>query len=124
MSDLKNSFDSLMILDCAETRILDRRISLKHELKKHVVIFLKEKKTDKFVPDKFDVDFYWEENGIDVSWLQKSPTHEFEETTVTLSSLTGIRLTYKEVFGWDIDFTKSFPLSKAVAIVTEAMKMS
>ena len=63
---------------------------------------------------RYEVDFRWEANGIVVTAIYESATWGIPDEEMTEKEET-FRLTYKEVFGWDIENWKKPTHTKSEA---------
>lgn len=123
----KEDFDKMMILDLSQIRITSEYDRIQQNLTAAVILFINNNKEslemeNKRIINEFPIiDFYFEENGIVVGYECKTKYFSLAESDTTFYSF---RLSYKEVFGWEIDFTKKYKLSDVMTTLQTTFKKS
>ena len=118
-----NKFKEMQILGAAFSSLFDEKSLLHHEAHKVVVEYIKINLPQHYSNNRwFSVDFMLrEKDGIAVSYTyEKSRMFSLDEEETNQREF--FNLNYKDVFGWEFDFDKTFMLSEVNNTVLTTLK--
>lgn len=115
-------FRNLTIIHSAIYRLTDKHNALKFEGEKVVLEYIKTHNPEHWQENRdFRIDFLFEEDGIDVSYLTKFGGG-FGSMEEEREGFAGFRLKYKDVFGWEMPWKQPVcKLSEAKELIAKVL---